>query len=124
MPRYEKTTATVMVTSVGTFITGGSRASYRPVVQFRYEVNGRQYTSDRFSQNVVGISVKGAVERTLSKYPPNSTTEIFYNVDNPQDAFIERGSGNTMTAVLLIIMILVIIGLIWFLNFQGVINLF
>ena len=124
MAQYQKTTATVISTRVGNVVTGGSKISFMPIVQFRYEVNRQQYVSDRYSKNVVGISVRGAVERTLRKYPPNSTIEIFYNVNDPQDAFIQRGSGSANTALFLIIIVLAIGFMVWFLNFQGVINLF
>jgi len=125
MARYTKTTATVLGGQIGTGIGGDGRVSFIPVITYRYEVGGQTYTNDRFTQNTVGRNRQGAVQKIVDKYPPNSTIEIFYNVDNPEDSFVQKGFGSGINLFLRLTAIIAIVVLIAFLVYaqsQGLIG--
>lgn len=126
MPRYKKTIATVLAGRIGTAISGGGQMRYIPVISYRYEVDGQEYSNDRFTENTVGRGIQSSVQKIVNRYPPNSTIEIFYNVDDPADAYIHKGFGrgvNTWLRITAVVAILVLIA-IAYAQSQGIISLF
>lgn len=117
MPRYQKTNATVLGTQMGNMIGGSGTVSFRPVVIYRYQVNGQDYTGDKLHQQPIGTRNRRVIQRMLGHYPQGSNIEIYYNVKRPEDSFIKKGrppvAGFVITA-LLIIMIIVLITLALF----------
>lgn len=127
MARYTKTTATVLEGHIGTAIGGDGRMSFIPVISYRYEVDGQMYTNDRFTQNTVGRRIQSAVQKIVNKYPPNSTIEIFYNVDDPADSFVQKGFGggiNLFLRLMAVGAIVVLIAVIAYAQSQGIISWF
>ncbi|MCA9913128.1 MAG: DUF3592 domain-containing protein [Anaerolineae bacterium] len=122
MASYKKTEATVLGGSVGTAISRSSGMTYYPKVMYRYVVDGREYVNDRFAQQLAASGLKGSTERKLKQYETGSTIEIFYNVDDPSDSFIQKGFGagvNTLLRVMLIIAILLIVVMVTVYGLQG-----
>ena len=127
MPKYKKTTATVVSGRVGTAIGGGGHIRFIPVVTYRYEVNGQEYSNDRFTENPVGRGMESSVQKIVNRYPPDSTIEIFYNVDDPSDAYIQKGFGrgcNTWLRIIAVGSIIVLVAALAFAQSQGIISLF
>lgn len=127
MAQYAKTTATVVGGHVGMGMGGDGRMSYIPIISYRYEINGQQYMNDRYTQNAVGRRIQSQVQKIIDKYPPNSTIEIFYNVDNPSDSFVQKGFGkgvNRFLWLMAIGAILASIATLAFAQSQGIISLF
>jgi hypothetical protein len=64
--------------------------TWRPVVSYVYEVDGKQYTND-----VIRIInrdfTRASAEAYASSQVPGSTRRCFYNPANPQDSVLERG---------------------------------
>lgn len=67
--------------------SGGGRAPY-PLVMYLYQVEGRQYQSQRiyFGGEVGGSAMTGI----LKKYPVGAEVPVYYNPQNPADAVLER----------------------------------
>jgi hypothetical protein len=65
----------------------GSRSPY-PVVVYLYQVEGRQYQSQRiyFGGEVGGSAMTGIIK----KYPVGAEVPVYYNPQNPADAVLER----------------------------------
>jgi|GEM_PF-7037165 len=127
MPKYEKTSATVIGGRIGMGMGGDGRMSYMPYISYCYQVNGQEYINERFTQNGVGRRMQGAVQKIVDKYPVNSTIEIFYNVANPQDAFIQKGFGGSVNRMLYIMLfgsLLILALALWFGHSQGLIDWF
>lgn len=112
MAQYETTTATILDGRIGTAMGGDGRMSFIPVIRYQYTVNGQTYTNDRFTQNPVGRRIQSRVQKILDQYPPNSTVEIFYDVNNPADSFIQKGFGNGCRRLLYGLVIISLIALV------------
>ena len=70
-----------------------SRYSYQPVVKFRFEAQGRQFTSD----NVFPYTFRGggnlgrdAAKAPLDKFQIGEETTAYYNPENPREACLIR----------------------------------
>jgi hypothetical protein len=73
---------------------------YNSEVVYAFEVNGRQYISDRvnfgarFSGRVLG-GAPGFVKRALAKYPEGTSVQVYYNPRNPSECVLERQASGT-----------------------------
>jgi len=68
---------------------GRTQTTYKPVVKYRYEVNGRSYTAQ--SVTPIGLSAGRAwAQRIIDRYPKGTTTTAYYNPENPGEAFLLR----------------------------------
>lgn len=67
--------------------SGGGHAPY-PLVMYLYQVEGRQYQSQRiyFGGEVGGSAMTGL----LKKYPVGAQVPVYYNPQNPAEAVLER----------------------------------
>lgn len=67
------------------------RTLYSPGIVYRYQVGGREYTSDRFS---LGAETEWGnpafVEKTLARFPMKSPVTVYYNPQAPAEAVLER----------------------------------
>jgi hypothetical protein len=67
--------------------SGGGHTPY-PLVMYTYQVEGRQYQSQRiyFGGAIGGSAMMGVVK----KYPVGAEVPVYYNPQNPADAVLER----------------------------------
>jgi hypothetical protein len=70
---------------------GGVSPGYRPVIQIRYEVNGRKY--EVWAHDTLGVfsSDKAAVEARIDRFQVGATYPCWYDPDRPDQAVLERG---------------------------------
>ncbi|MEO7548903.1 MAG: DUF3592 domain-containing protein [Ramlibacter sp.] len=87
----------VIVSKVGRHedSTGGTRGRrlHRPVIEFAYRVNGKDYRS---GQHQLGTTTGGSESWARSinaKYPVGAAVEVRYNPANPDDAALESPFG-------------------------------
>lgn len=67
--------------------SGGGHSPY-PLVMYVYQVEGRQYQSQRiYFGGVVGGS---AMTGVIKKYPVGAQVPVYYNPQDPADAVLER----------------------------------
>lgn len=78
-----------------------ARVYYVPKIEYRYVIDGREYTGSRVSFLVreFDLSESGAKEMA-NRYPLNSTCKVFYDPADPSGCTLE--SGTTSTGSLLI----------------------
>lgn len=74
--------------------TGRTDTYYIPVVHYRYQVDGRELTSDQVYPGVIDIrgpsdKSRSAAEAIVRDYVPGTTTSVFYLPDEPQTAFLK-----------------------------------
>jgi len=68
---------------------GGEDATWFNIVKYKYDVNGKTYTSDRFSYlKNMGNGYKESCETFQKMYPEESHVQVYYNPDNPSDAVL------------------------------------
>ena len=65
---------------------------YRPLVTYRYTVNGQTYTQRNLDVNGSSEYRKqSSAEAILEKYPVGQEVTVYYDPDNPRDALLEPG---------------------------------
>ena len=69
-----------------------TQTTYTPKVAYRYQVKGRQYTSDRieFGVGQSGGSKKSA-QKVMDRYPSGKKVPVYYNAQDPKYAILESG---------------------------------
>ncbi len=87
--------------------------SYEPLVTYRYNVGGVEYSSSKVKIIGVVVGIKPASEYTLSQYPLGRTTLVYYNPAKPKDAVLEKSSA--MTCAVYMALDLMVIAFIWIL---------
>ena len=96
---YALVQARVLEATVGT--TGSSpTVTYRPVVTYRYEVEGRTYSSSRYAYVNDGFDFKTA-HGFAKAHPAGSTIQAFYDPTNPNEAVLHRGLPGLAWPILL-----------------------
>jgi len=88
---WESTSGTVMMSSVQRTQTGKSFSDF-PVVVYVYQVNGRQYQSQRIraGEQFLNVRLHGQPQATVQKYPIGSTVTVYYNPAKPEESALER----------------------------------
>lgn len=88
---WQSTTGTVVMSSTQRKRTGRSYSDY-PVVVYLYQVNGRQYQSQRIKagEQFLNVRLSGQAEATVQKYQIGSTVTVYYNPSNPAESVLER----------------------------------
>ncbi len=69
---------------------------YRPLVTYRYTVNGQTYTQRNLDVNGSSEYRKqSSVQAVIEKYAPGREVTVYYNPNDPSDAMLEPGSDGT-----------------------------
>lgn len=110
---------------VSTDEDSGTTVSYEPVIQYRYQVAGQEFRSDRYrlgSKHTVMDQKRAAA--VAARYPAGTRVDVFYNPQNPADAVLEAGSaGGTVLIVLgvvfLVVACCVLVGLLGVMVYQS-----
>ena len=63
---------------------------YWPVVEFEYEAHGRRCKSDRISIAAIKTSVRKEAEKRLEPYRLGKEVSVFYDADNPTEAWLKN----------------------------------
>ncbi len=72
---------------------------YRPLVEFEYEAAGRMMRSDRISFAIVKTSKRSEVEKRLRFYQKGKSVKVFYNADDPAEAYLKNPRNHIWTSV-------------------------
>jgi Protein of unknown function (DUF3592) len=65
------------------------RIHYKPSIVYTYEVNGRQYTSDRVTLGLIVSSILPLIaKRTARRYAPGTEVEVHYDPRNPGETVL------------------------------------
>ena len=79
-----------------TLSSNDSDDSYGALISYEYEVNGRRYTGDQFSNEGNTHSSDQAFYRArVANYPVGSSQSCTVNPRDAKDAFIEKNEPNT-----------------------------
>ena len=88
---FEPVPATVLSSKVqvvhGTDSKGRQTTSYEPLVEYRYEVDGRTYRSEEVTP-LGGSSTRGWAQSIVDRYAKGSQTEAYHNPSDPSDVFL------------------------------------
>jgi hypothetical protein len=73
---------------------GGEDDSYRPEMQYEYQVAGRKYAGTRRRTLEMGISGDGAraaIQRVVNRYPAGREVTVYDDRDDPNSSWLEAG---------------------------------
>jgi hypothetical protein len=62
------------------------------VIRYRYQVDGRDHTSDQFTTGIKESLSTSKIERLLLTHPPGSSSQCYVNPKNPNEAVLQRGA--------------------------------
>jgi hypothetical protein len=65
--------------------------TYYPRVQYRYQVNGRQYTSNRIEFGGTSGGMERMAKKVVNRYPAGKKVVVHYNPGDPEYAVLEAG---------------------------------
>lgn len=65
---------------------------YEPSITYKYEVDGKPFTSSRVTTNDYSSSSSKRAYRIVKKYPEGSTAKVYYNPDEPYLSVLEPGT--------------------------------
>jgi len=83
--------ATVVSSSVTTH-SDSAGTTYGVEIEYRYEVNGRSYTSDRRSFGMSGSSSgRSGKEKFVADHPPGKQVTCYVDPDDPTEAVLNKG---------------------------------
>ena len=90
---------------------GEDSATYSIDTLFRYEIDGREYRSNRYQFMSGSSSGYESKARIVQGLPPGSTTTCFVDPDDPHEAVIERGlTGDYLFGIAPLIFTLIGVG--------------
>ena len=112
MAEWQETQGTVVSASVHTgqmrykMSSGGYgyKTGYSQEITYQYVVDGSTYVNNRFSRLASQTNRKGFVEQTVSKYPVGSVVTVYYDQNNPNDSYLEKGFGGDTNRMLMLIL--------------------
>lgn len=91
---WSSTQGTVVTTEVRSFTQwkdGIQHTLYTPGIVYRFTVNGREYTSDRYSFGAeTGWSTPHFAEKKVAEHPAGSPVTVYYNPKAPAESALER----------------------------------
>ena len=64
---------------------------WAPDINYRYNVNGQDYESGRYTYDPLMVRSKYYAEKIAKKHPAGSVTKIHYNSVNPRQSVIKAG---------------------------------
>jgi hypothetical protein len=79
---------------VSALVEGGT--TYEAHVRYAYDVDGRAFENGRLAFGDTGTDgSQAAAQRLAARYPTGAIVHVYHNPANPQDAVLERRSGNS-----------------------------
>ncbi|MFC3652271.1 DUF3592 domain-containing protein [Dyella humi] len=79
-----------------TSATADNASTYKADVVYRYKVHGKSYSSSKISFLDLASTTNRA-QSVVSRYPDNSTVQVYYNPTNPAEAVLEPESVSGIT---------------------------
>lgn len=93
--RWPTATAHVLVSRLKTSQSSDSTAMYQPYVRYRYSVQGKEYTQDRYELINSSSNLKNHDEKKLTRYPVGAKVTVHHNPVNPADAVLNPETSRT-----------------------------
>jgi len=88
----------------------GSRI-YRPVIRYRYNVDGQEYTSERiYHGRALGRPWRGPLEQLVRRYPKGRITGVYLPPGDPQGGLLVPGPKVDLYAVTAVFTVILAVG--------------
>ncbi len=108
LPVAAEVTASRIETSRGS--KGGT--NYKPVVEYKYAVGGREYRSDRYEFMAMSSSSgQGSAERVVAKCPAGAKITAYYDPAHPESAVMVREFPDMLFFMALFLQPFILVGI-------------
>lgn len=92
--RWRRVPGVVLSTHlVGMSSKGSTARSYRPVVQYRYTVEGTEYRGDVYTHGMHSGGHKPWAQRIIDRYPAGQAITVLHHPTQPERACITASFG-------------------------------
>jgi Protein of unknown function (DUF3592) len=81
--------------------SGGVSATYKADIAYRYQVNGKDFSSSTITLLDMSSTASRA-QSIVGRYPDKSKVQVFYNPDDPSDAVLEPGASTGLVCLYLV----------------------
>ncbi len=90
------------------------RGSYRPVIEYAYAVNGKNYRANHrvFGDESVAYTISSRAEAIVNNYPQEREVQVYYDPATPGNAVLEPGKIGTVLTALVAGVVCLTIGLL------------
>jgi hypothetical protein len=94
---------------------GEDNLFFYPYVRYEYVVDGKRFISDRVTQVHVGSGTPDFAKRTLEQFKVGRSTIVYYNTNDPEDAYLIGGIGSVFTpfltqmAIICVVLVLLVL---------------
>ncbi len=88
---WSTTRARVISSEVHPLIRPRRGTTYTPVIEYLYEVNGREYTSMGIAAGETEFALESEAERFAQGYRKGSQVTVYYSPDDPSMAVLRPG---------------------------------
>ena len=107
--RFVSTTGVVVSSEVQTH--SGEDTTYSPHIVYRYSVDGREYSSDRYMYGEGSTSDHNGVAEIVDQYPANAATTVYYDPLKPSESLLHLEVPGLHYFLLLFLQPFILIGL-------------
>jgi hypothetical protein len=106
-----KITASTLTESTSTDNDGMTNTTYKPSVQYTYDVGGKSYTADRLSRGLAMAYDLGTARRIIERYPVGAAIAVHYDPAAPAEAALETNAGGG-TALRIVGVVMLVAGVL------------
>jgi hypothetical protein len=78
----------------------------RPVVTYRYQVDGESYVGTRVEFSFTRIYFTPEAQTVLKRYPPGAPVTVYYDPANPAESTLEQRHSSIISGVLVALVLL------------------
>lgn len=78
----------------------------RPVVTYRYQVDGESYLGTRIDFSFARIYFTPAAQAVLDRYPPGAPVTVYYDPANPAESALEQRHSSVISGMLVALVLL------------------
>jgi len=108
---WPETEGIVLYSEVNSHVSDGS-TMYKPIVKYTYSVNGKEFTSSKYSYGEYSSSDSDFAYEIVDLYPKGKKVSVYYNPSKPYKAVLETGVGFMIYIPLVLGVIFSAIGLL------------
>ena len=108
--RFARTEGTVLSSEVHAK-RDSDGTTYRPLIRYRYTVDGKTYENDRYDFLGGSSSLRGRSKRIVAAHPPGRPTTVYYDPDDPQEAVLTTAVGQMTFFIALFLQPFIVVGL-------------
>lgn len=101
-----------VTTSVSRDSDGDLSTTYGAEIDYRYEVDGYEYSGDRRSFADYSSSNKRRAEKIVARFASGADVPVYYSPDDPQKSVLEPGINLVSVLFLLLPGIFVVVGVL------------